>query len=595
MKKIGKNLLIVFLTLISISSCNDDWLQPQPLSIFSPESIFIDKEGIEGILLVCRKNLRWEFCTDFNIALTCENISSDTYVVGTSGERNMKDWFTQVTPTDDTNLPSKGFKNHWNNHYNNIRNANTVISRIDFPTWNSESEKNEILAEAYFHRAYAYYRLVNQFGDVPFLGKEYTSPKVNFYTHSRKVILTQIQSDLEYAVRWLPDVVLPGKINKAAGNHLLTKVYLQNSEFDKAIVSSSAVIDDGIHSLMTTRFGIDKSDNRLNVIWDLHQKENKSLTENTEAILVVQDRWAMPGVSTTVRNGGNWSMTIYVPSFGLIKDSKNKASVRNIAGDKQTLAIGIGWGQNRPTNYSAYEIWENSGSDLRCDPDTNWMTMAKVYYNDPTSVDYGKPVTKAHMNQIDTIRSWYPWPHYKVYTEDEVRPTLPQGGHSDWYIFRLAETYLLRAEAYYYKGQFSQAAADINKVRERALAPPITSGDVTLEYIIDERARELTAEEPRYTELTRISSILADNNLFGYSNENFYTKNFWFDVVTKHNNFYNKGIFYPNEYRIGAIHIFWPVPQEAIDSNTGGRINQNIAYVGVDLNIPPKIDIHAND
>ena len=379
----------------------------------------------------------------------------------------------------------------------------------------NEQEKNEILGEAYFHRAYAYYRLVHQFGDVPFLGKEYTAPKNNFYTTSRKTILQKIQTDLEFSVKWLPQTVLAGKINRAAGNHLLAKVYLANSNFDGAIASTSAVINDGIHSLMTKRFGIDAGNKKLNIIWDLHQKENKSLSENKEALLVVQDRWNMPGVSTTVRSGGNWSMTIYVPTFSLIKDSQAKAAVQNIPGDKQTVATGIGWGICRPTIYSAYGIWKNCGADLRHDADTNWMTMNKIYVNNPASKDFGKPVNKTYMIQQDTIRAWYPWPHYKVYNKDEVRPTLPQGGHTDWYVFRLAETYLLRAEAYYWKADLAKAAADINIVRERTLAPPITAVDVTLEYILDERARELVAEETRKTELTRISGILADNKLMG--------------------------------------------------------------------------------
>ena len=48
-----------------------------------------------------------------------------------------------------------------------------------------------------------------------------------------------------------------------------------------------------------------------------------------------------------------------------------------------------------------------------------------------------------------------------------------QGGHTDWYVFRLAETYLLRAEAYFWKGELANAAADINAVRTRAGAAPI--------------------------------------------------------------------------------------------------------------------------
>ena len=77
------------------------------------------------------------------------------------------------------------------------------------------------------------------------------------------------------------------------------------------------------------------------------------------------------------------------------------------------------------------------------------------------------------MLTLDTICNWYGWPHYKLYAPDPRR-TQPQGGAYDWYIFRLAETYLLRAEAYWWNGQPELAMADINAVRTRAHCAPYT-------------------------------------------------------------------------------------------------------------------------
>jgi hypothetical protein len=163
-------------------------------------------------------------------------------------------------------------------------------------------------------------------------------------------------------------------------------------------------------------------------------------------------------------------------------------------------------------------------------------------------------------------------------------------------VFRLAETFLLRAEAYYWKGDLANAAADINKVRERAHAPLITASDVNIGYILDERARELYLEEPRKCELTRIAFIMAENNLNGYSMDNFYQKNYWFDRIIEKNSFYNKGrIWEQFEYKISPYHVLWPVPQSAIDSNTGGRINQNVGYFGEENNVPAKTEITEED
>ncbi len=145
------------------------------------------------------------------------------------------------------------------------------------------------------------------------------------------------------------------------------------------------------------------------------------------------------------------------------------------------------------------------------------MDMEDLVYNDralKTSNDpyYLQPLQLRNaaggLLCTDTIRSWFGWPHYKIFIPD-TENTPMQGGHTDWYVFRIAETYLLRAEAYFWKGDLVNAAADINQVRNRAGAASITSAQVNIGMILDERARELFYEEPRKTELTRISYLLA--------------------------------------------------------------------------------------
>ena len=229
--------------------------------------------------------------------------------------------------------------------------------------------------------------------------------------------------------------------------------------------------------------------------------------------------------------------------------------------------------------------------DLRHDTVSNWVPVTKIRYNNPKSSYYGQAVDIQYTNPQDTFRAYYPWPQYKLYVTDENRPDQPYGGNSDWYIFRLAGTYLLRAEAYYWKGDLASAAADINTVRERAFCSPINASQVTIDYILDERARELYAEEPRKTELTRIAFIMADNNLNGYSINNFSEKNYWYDRIVE-KNFYDKGFFWgQHEFTMSPFHVLWPIPQDAIDANAGGHINQNMGYAGAENNVPPKTEI----
>ena len=76
---------------------------------------------------------------------------------------------------------------------------------------------------------------------------------------------------------------------------------------------------------------------------------------------------------------------------------------------------------------------------------------------------------------------------------------------TDWYLIRIAETYLLRAEARLAQWNKSGAADDINVLRSRAGAKPCSANEVNIDYILDERIRELFGEEQRWVTLSRLS------------------------------------------------------------------------------------------
>jgi hypothetical protein len=583
MKNIIKYAIYAILFL-SASSCGDEFLNIKPLSIYTPESIYTNEDGFEAVLVTLRKNLRVDFYAEAG-GIASELISSDIAISANKAQDAIHNFDTQVLPTGTGG--NYDFHEIWTRGYNQIRNTNVILSRIEQGKFKSEESKNAIIAEAYFHRSYWYYRMIHLFGDIPFLNIEYTAPKIDFYTHSRKTILAKLVEDMSFAVKWLPETAVPGAVTKGAGYHLYTKILLADSQFEKAVEAATAVIDGGKYSLMFDRFGVVASDPKYNVIWDLHQKENKSSSDNKEGILVVQEQYGFPDAEVP---GGTQSMRKYVPSWwnNYIKDPQGKRGTIDTFGEEFFVSVGRGVGYVRPTSYHNYEIWTDN-TDLRHDKKVNWFSTDKFIYNNKSSKYYGQPVDIKYTNPIDTIHCWYPFPYYKVYIKDEERPFSPWGGHSDWYLFRLSETYLLRAEAYIWLGQPIKAAADVNKVRSRAKASLASSLEMTIEYILDERAREIFAEEFRKTELTRIAYIMADNNLNGYSINNFSEKNYWYDRVMDKNEFYRAGniIWGSNVYKISPFHVLWPIPATAIDSNTGGIINQNKGYIGFENNQSP--------
>lgn len=581
MKTYYKYLFITtFLSFFLLYSCSEDWLKPKPKSFFTPENVYIEPEGLESILVILRKSLQREHTGNIHW-FAAEFAASDL-----GSPWSQLDFFN-LTPSSSQYYP---FLSMFTDVYKIIKSANIIVSRIDNIEWASQDHRDHILSEALFHRSYWYYRLVHNYGDVPFLSQEIEEVKLDFQTHSRIAILNKLQEDLEYAIAHLPDQVGPGGVSRYAGLHLLTKVYLANREYDKAIQSASQVID-GPFELMQDRFGQDAADPNRNVVWDLHRPPNINLPTNTETILSFVDRYEAPPKARSV---GLYTMRLYNPQWfqSQVRDSEGKPGM--VAEGPQYDSLGRGNANVRLTPSNQYHIWNykeqtwKNTTDLRR-ADINWVDIHELRYNNPESVDYGKVVNSDYFaQQVDTFKHLYAIPHYIMYVPMDDANATPVGGNGDWYLFRLAGTYLLRAEAYFWKGDLNAAAGDLNTVRQRSMALPVNPEEVDIDFILDERARELFAEEPRHNELVRISYILATEGRDGYQLASFHEKNFYYDRVMRYNKTYEQKIeLLGNTANMAPFHVLWPIPESIITANTLGTINQNLGYDGAEYNVPP--------
>ena len=586
-------------------SCSKDYLKPKPESFYVPENTYNTPDGLRAALVACERNMRYEWYGD-GAPIISQLIFSDVAVEGTTDKSGpAQDMNLQITPDAElNNIDHNRIGWWWSEGYKGIKYANTIISYIDEPDWDTTSEtemaeRNAILGSAYFHRAYRYFNLVHEFGDVPWIDRIYDHPRLDFYSVRREAILQQLKTDMEFAAQWVPDEVSKGEVTRGACLQLLTKINLALGNFDEAIKNASDIINGGTYHLMTNRFGSDKSDPSKNVIWDLHQAENKDIPSNTEALMLVIDKPDLDGNF----DGGMQIMRQCVPNwYTRIVTPSGHNGMTDQVGVTYDLCTeyGRGIGRCRPTWYSTHSLWANAGGDLRHAPG-NWTSMEDLVYNNPELKGkdpyYGKHLQlydeQGNILCSDTIRNWFGWPNYKLYIPDDNR-TQPTGGNASWYVYRLAETYLLRAEAYVWKGNPAAAAKDVNVVRQRAGAPALSVADINIGTVLDERARELYYEELRKVVLTRVAYLFAQTgkvayNGHTYSMDNFSKNNFWYDRVMEKNNFYNKGVstIHGDTYTMSAYHVLWPIPQKAIDANTQGHINQNIGYNGAQTNEPP--------
>ncbi|MDR1203205.1 MAG: RagB/SusD family nutrient uptake outer membrane protein [Tannerellaceae bacterium] len=616
MKKKMKYKTGAIIAVCLLSSCGSDFLNPDPLSFYAPENVLVDEAGLQAVLDNALTSFRNEFCTDQAPFLTNMKYSDIAVDGSTDKATPWQDLNNQMLPDGTNNdLAYTKIGWYWDESYINIKDCNTIVSRIDNAEFSSEEAKNRLLGCAYFVRAYRYYMKTLQYGDVPLVLEEPSEPKVDYYTTTKESIWPKMIKDLEFAIKYVPEAnqTNRGQVTKAACKHLLAKYYLLEGRFDEAIQITSEVINGGIHKLCTSRFGSDASVPEKDVVWDMFRVENKSLSENTEGLLMTIDRYGMDGNTT-----GVISMRNALPYYGLtgiIKTPNGANGLSDAANNEIGLVeeYGRGIARIRPTYYAQKGVWAINGnedfSDYRHRTDNeNWITMEMLVYNSPAlkrsgNEWYGKNLQLYNDQGVilcsDTIRCWFGWPHYKVWVPDPDR-VQPWGGQGDWYIFRLAETYLLRAEAYAWKSEWQKAADDINVVRKRANAQYIyTAEDLQVQQIdaiLDERARELYYEESRKVELTRMAIIYARTGIQCYNGKTYSMDritedNFWYDRVVEVSDFYNKEARTPygNYFTCSPFHIFWPIPSYAINTNTGGIINQNKGYPGTEKNIAPLV------
>lgn len=598
-----------------LTACSDSWLESEALSFYVPENAFVDANGLMAGLTAAERNMRHEFTGDGAPILT-EMIQSDVAVEGIT-DKSGPQMNMDITLLPDANLNSENttrVKWYWDEGYSGIKYANLVIARLDNASFKDDDERNQVLGAAYFQRAYRYYKLTHQFGDIPYIDWEISRPLVDQYSYDKWTIFARMKKDLEFAYKWVPDKVDRGRTSKGACGILLMKFCLLLGDYEQAITIGNEIV--AAHPLMKERFTANKTLPRTNLMHDLHSVEAKLDPLNTEGLMYVVSYPEIQGSAKmeTMRN----AVPFWVGSSIKTPDGQTGTSINVAAGETDpemdlNKAYGRGIGRLRTSWYYSHNVWgAKELNDLRGIYNRDsWRHTSDLKYNNPSLKGknewYGKYIEKpVNMAVEDTIRCWYDWPHYKIFVKDPLSTTWT-GGETPWYIYRSAEAWLLLAEAYYWKGDLGLAAKSINPVRERAGADPLTSSDITIGVILDERARELYYEENRHVELVRVSYIFAKTgkpcDVFGgriYKLDNFAGTgginsnikkegyNFWWDWVNSRNNFYNKGVKHKwAEYKISVHHVLWPIPQVEINLNTKGVINQNIGYPGAERNLPP--------
>lgn len=568
-KWFSRMLLIVVFIMINAACDEEQFLETDPIDFYTPGNSFVTAADYEAAVMRLYDLVRSDFFSSANedvfpvAGMQATDLFHLHKNIGFVSEMS-----SVLLPTNDDIV----YNALWRPAYRIIYDANAIIERANTDGNElTEQEKTNFTAEAKFFRGYMYKMLANLYGNVPIVLQETKSPKRDYMTATRQEVYEQAAADLEDAADNLADIAdAPDhRINNLAALHLLTEVNISLENWQDAVNTASQVIDHPATALMTERFGTRKDEKFLipqydtNVYWDLFRQGNQNRsTGNTEAIWVIQYEWETPGGA----DGGPLLERAFSPRAWQAKIENSDGSTSPLVPNPNAYTAGRSSGFVRPTYYFFETLWEKSGydQDIR-NSDAN--IVRDFIVRNPDSEHNGKwifkdnlPIRMASLN--DTTRNMYPWitktstPGKQPVSAFLTNPVVEGGlsfshrAYRDVYAIRLAETYLLRAEAYLGMGDPEMAANDINVVRNRSQAPEVVPADVDIDYILDERARELHLEEFRLLTLTRLGKLV--------------------ERTRKHN---------PHDGNNYADHNdLWPIPFSEIEKNLQGELRQNTGY-----------------
>ena len=586
-----KYLILSMFAAFLLTGCNEDkFLEEKPLDFNSASNSYETAADYDAAITELYFLTREEFYTTYDRTTDLSKFA-DMWITADPLKSNV---VADLSPS------GAMAKFYWDENYKLIAQANTVISRLPNSSKLTDDEKKVYEAKARFFRALAYRTLVLLYGDVPLQLEEVSTPKTDFVRESKDKVKAQVVEDLEFAAANLPEIntVKDGEISKPAANMLLAEMYLATGDNDKAINAASAVINNPNLALMKNRFGSQAKEDG-DVFYDLFRPNNQNRASgNTEGIWVIQ-------FETNIEGGGNntshffwnpgsfWGERFFAPQvdkFQIIKPDGTKLQLFNWPIGDMTGGRGIG--THYATNHLYNEIWADDFDDMR-NSEYNWPRRFKIhrtnvlddnpelqaampdgYFDlentvlpDGWSMETGFAGGVAATTQLPnrfmcgySTKMTTPFHHPDAqYQNKETYQLAGTGGktYTDQYFFRLAEAYLLRAEAYVNKGDKNKAADDINELHKRANAKLCTADQMNLDYILDERLRELTCEEKRRLTLSRVGKLA--------------------ERIKKYNPYFSAAYSADNKDYDAHFDLL-PIPLSAIQANKDAKLEQNPGY-----------------
>ncbi|MGI4834295.1 MAG: RagB/SusD family nutrient uptake outer membrane protein [Janthinobacterium lividum] len=566
--------------LLATASCKKDILDENPQSVLTP-GFLSTPQGIEAGVTGVYSGFRNIYGNEQGISLT--EAGTDTWTNGIQTNSGLFDYSTtDLTPTN-----SGAAVNQWGIMYQYINDANGVLQYAATVQGLDPTRVKQLVAETKVLRAQYYFLLVQQFGDVPLQLNFVTTPTKDITRAPLADVYTAILADLNDALANIANTAAqPGRVTRATALHLLAKVYLtratstatQNTDYANAAKFAQELIDNqalygrGLETDPANVFA-EGNENGKEVLFNVQFNADPTFSQTDGSTYpganvtnyMYRSRYdLLPNMVRDIPNGrpfARFCTTYYLENAYILRDASGNALETGAA----QRTIDTRYNKWFTTVYRVNSPGNNSGSSKAVIGDTAaWYPgrelsaaqLARIAARSPVAYRVIQP--SQYTTEYYTTMNKFDSKNRTAVNAFSPRPVI---------IYRLADTYLMAAEAYFYLSNTAQAAKLINVVRERAAATgktalmDITPAQVNLDFILDERARELVGEQMRWLDLKRTGQLL--NRVKLYSPP----------LTTRSNGVYGSNA----ALNIKSFHTLRPIPQTEVD-RTMGKITQNPGY-----------------
>ena len=552
---------IFILTAVFLTSCKD-FLSEKNISNVEAEEYYLTAEGYPSIVNASYAALRpvfnepWVFSAGTDLFVEGRNAQP----AGISEYRNLTGDEASVT-------------NFYRNSYSAIQVCNNALFFNDKTASNSNLGIRK--GEVKFLRAYVYFLLVQSFGGVPLVTERFSAPVVQFKRNDAQEVYDFIIGEMNEALTLVPDVQSDfGRVNKRTIRHFLAKVHLTRGyesfrstagkaeDFQAAATFADAAINSQALTLPFESVFTPGNEKNAEIIFSL-QYDPVSIVNQTSGGNS-QNYWFGPYM------GGQGATEGYPNRAYQLVPTMHLFDLFSSADSRFDATFMIEYYQR----YYDYYDKANDRANLN----------VKFYYapkwaSGTLDIAAWRAVNPARRNATTVIPYSTAWEASPTTGPDNAVPAIKKfddpkaafgtsSSTRDIFLARLAETYLIAAEAYLQLNKLPEAVSRINVVRKRAAKPSanldIDQSQLSIDFILDERARELAGEYHRWFDLKRTGKLIERTKKYNRDIKE------WFDALPGLVNGPFEGV-------NGGLKILRPIPNTALILNEAG-MQQNPGY-----------------